>query len=171
MNALRALILAVLLAGCETSGHLVTYGSLGTTIQAERLVAVVYGRSTQPLPYGADVGRPLKRIQARWPQLRAELEKGTVGLTETGYLQVREPAGRANELARLVRAENLDRHLLYQSMTEAVGYGGETQVIYQPYTEDAFGAEWVKQAPPGWWILNEEQVWRRKATGHDDPRR
>jgi hypothetical protein len=166
MNLLRAaLLLATLvLAGCETSGgHLLTYAADGTVIQAERLVARIQGNPAKPLPYsGPDIDRPLARMQARWPQLKAELAAGRLGLTDTGYIGIRESGPQALELRKLVRAENLDRQVLYRGMGDAVGHGGENVMLWMPYTEDVFANEWIRQAPAGWWFLNAEQVWQRK---------
>lgn len=166
MTWLRALsiLLAMLLAGCETSGgHLLTFAADGTAIQAERLVAKVYGHPAKPLPYsGSDIELPLQRMQARWPQLRAELDSGRLGLTDTGYIGIRQTGSPAVELRKLVRAENLDRQILYRGMNEAVGHGSDMIAGWLPYTEDVFALEWVKQAPDGWWFLDVEQIWQRK---------
>ncbi|MGE5384763.1 MAG: DUF1318 domain-containing protein [Betaproteobacteria bacterium] len=165
MNVLRVLLvmLAILLAGCETTdGHLLTYAAQGTVIQAERLVAKVYGHPTKPLPYsGANIEQPLQRMQARWPKLQAELAKGSLGLSDTGYVAIHEKGSHPAELRKLVRAENLDRQILYMAMSEEVGHGGAFILTWLPYTEDVFAGEWIKQAPPGWWFLDAEQVWRR----------
>lgn len=167
MNGLRSLLLAALmalLAGCETSGGmLLTYGAQGTKIQAERLVAKVYGLPGQPLPYGGpDIDNPLKRMQQRWPQLKTELDQGSVGFTDTGYVAIREAGNKSAELKQLVRAENTDRQILYRGMTDAVGHNTEALAAWIAYTEDSFAEEWIRQAPTGWWLFDSEQGWRRK---------
>ncbi len=165
MNALRALlvILTMFLAGCETTdGHLFTYAAQGTVIQAERLVAKVYGHPAKALPYGGvDIDESVKRIQARWPRLQVELAKGSLGMTDNGYIAIREKGSQAAELRKLVRAENLDRQILYLAMSEGVGHGGAYILTWLPYTEDVFAGQWIKQAPAGWWFLDAEQIWRR----------
>lgn len=162
--ALWIVVTTLFLAGCETSGgHLFTYAAQGTQIQAERLVAKVLGQPAKPLPYGGpDIDRPLKRMLARWPQVKAELDKGSVGLTDTGYLAVRDAGKRAVELKKLVREENFDRQVLYRGLCVAVGHGDESIAGWVAYTEDSFATEWNRQAPIGWWLLETEQGWRRK---------
>ncbi len=162
------ILAAALLVACETTPtRLLTYGSQGTEIQAKRLVAHVYGTLAEPLPYGGpDIDQPLARMQARWSELKPLLERGIVGLTEDGDLAVHDVGEMADSEARrlssLVRAENFDRHILYRAMCAAVGYGGDVEQSYLPFTEDTFGAEWAKQAPAGWWLRNHKGRWFRK---------
>ena len=59
---LLAGIAVALLAGCESTPTMVfTYGTQGTIIQAERLVAEVDGTPADPLPYGGPRHRPAAR--------------------------------------------------------------------------------------------------------------
>jgi len=174
MNGLRALLLAVaalLLAACETTGgRLFTYAALGTQIEADRVVAQVYGLPGKPLPWaGIDIMAPLQRIQARQPQLRAELAAGRLGLTDNGYVAIRAAEGKATELKTLVRAENLDRQFLYRAVSEAVGHGGQSLLAWIAYTEDQFAAEWLRQAPAGWWSFDSERGWIRKTADNAAP--
>lgn len=167
MKRLRFLVVAgvfLLLTGCETvNGFLFTYAAQGTQIEADRLVAKVYGLPGKLLPYGGpDIDAPLQRMLLRWPQLKAELSKGSIGLTDTGYVAMREVVARTAELKKLVRAENLDRQFLYRGVSEAVGHGGESLLVWIAYTEDSFASEWNRQAAPGWWLLDAEQGWQRK---------
>jgi len=162
---LRALIaaLVVLLAGCETEGGMLfTYAAQGTRIQAERVVALVYGLPGKPLAYGGgDIEKPLARMRTRWPQLKAELEAGRLGLTETGGVAVRASNPDA-ALKKLVREENRDRDFLYRGISEAVGHRDLSLPAWMDYTEDVFAKEWVKQAPAGWWYQDQSLLWQRK---------
>jgi len=161
---LAALSLAFLLAGCETEGGLLfTYGAQGTQIQAERLVAQVYGKPAKPLPYGnADIDQAVARMKARWPQIKAELEAGIIGLTDHGEVAIRITGDAAKPLRKLVRDENRDRQLLYRAMGQAIGHTGAAELTWLAYTEDVFAQEWLKQAPSHWWFRDESQVWRKK---------
>jgi len=163
---LAALSLAFLLAGCETEGGLLfTYGAKGTQIQAERLVAQVYGKPAKPLPYGsADIDQAVSRMKARWPQIKAELVAGNIGLTDHGEVAIRITGDTAKTLRKLVRAENYDRQLLYRAMGPAIGHTGAAELTWLGYTEDVFAQEWVKQAPADWWFRDEAQVWHKKTT-------
>src|SRR5262245_34887195 len=118
-------LLLVALCGCETEGGLLlTYAAQGTEIQAERLVAQFLGTPAKALPYrGLNLDRPLQRMRARWPQIKAALDGGTIGLTETGELALR-VASQDSALNTLVRDENHDRGFYYRALSDAVGHGG-----------------------------------------------
>lgn len=156
------------LAACETMPDvLITTGTGGIKIQAERLVAQVYGLSNEPLPYGGpDIDNPLASMKARWPKLKPLVEEGTVGLTEDGELAVRDVGKREKEGARavraLVKAENRDRQVLYRAMTDAGGYSMVQGGGMLDYTEDVFAEQWATQAPRGWWIQDHRGNWFRK---------
>ena len=148
-------------AACASSpDHLFTYAAQGVVIQAERLVGSFFGRASDPLPYtGPTIDQVLARMHQRFPDIRASLDEGVLGLTEDSDVQpvstaVRLPAGTQH----LMRAENRDRAVLYAAMAEAVGH----QAYFVPYVDAAFGSEWQKQAPSGWWLRDEHGDWRRK---------
>lgn len=164
-----ALLVAVLLlTACEsTPTRVFTYGSRGVEIQAQRLVASVYGLPADPLPYGgANIDGPLQRMQERWSELKALLDQGVIGITIDGEIAIRDSSALDSDAARklkaLVKAENRDRDLIYRTMTGAVGYGGDMEPLFLPFTEDAFGAEWLRQAPAGWWMQDLQGRWQRK---------
>lgn len=168
MVRILAVLVCVALTACEsTPTRLLTYGSQGTEIQAMRLVAQVYGKPADPLPYGGpEIDPPLARMQSRWNELRPLLDQGVLGLTEDGHVDVRDAealdAAGTRHLRSLVRAENFDRHLLYRGMCAAVGYGTDLTASYLPFTEDTFGTEWGKQAQAGWWLRDHKGRWSRK---------
>ena len=156
------------LAACETMPEvLLTTGTGGVKIQAERLVAQVFAGTDKPLPYGGpDIDNPLASMKSRWPFLKVLLEDGTLGLTEDGDVEIRSYGDRdraaQKDLRRLVRAENNDRHVLYRAMTEAGGYNGDLAGRMIDYTEDVFAEQWATQAPRGWWIQDNRGQWFRK---------
>lgn len=166
--ALLVGIAAASLAGCESTPERVfTYGAMGTVIQAERLVADVYGQPADPLPYGGpDIDGPLARMKARWPDLQPLLEAGTLGLTDDGEIAIHEVGARSRaevrSLRKLTKSENYDRNVLYRAMTGAIGHADDTFQLMIDYTEDTFGREWVKQAPQGWWVQDHQGRWAQK---------
>ena len=156
------------LAACESMPEvLITTGTDGIRIQAERLVTQVYAETDAPLPYGGpDIDNPLATMKERWPRLKPLFEDGTLGFTEDGDVDIRDVGGRDREAAkalrRLVRAENNDRHVLYRAMTAAGGYSMVQGTGMLDYTEDAFAQQWATQAPAGWWIQDHRGGWLRK---------
>lgn len=156
------------LAACETMPDvLITTGTGGIKIQAERLVTQVYAETDAPLPYGGpDIDNPLVAMKQRWPRLKPLLADGTLGFTEDGDVAIHNPGGRdkaaAKALRALVRAENNDRHVLYRAMTAAGGYSTLEGVGMLDYTEDVFAEQWATQAPKGWWIQDYRGRWFQK---------
>ena len=155
-------LLSLALAACEsTPTHLLTYSAQGVVIQAERLVAPFFGLTADPLPYGGpDVDRPLRRMHQRFAQLKAQLDSGTLGLTDEGEVDIREAAAVTPELELLVCRENNDRALLYRAMSTAVGYA---EGIYAPQVQADFATEWQKRAPAGWWLRDDQGQWWQKS--------
>ncbi len=169
MNLLRPLLFAIAvlsLAACETidyGKHILATAAGGTEVQAERLVAKMLGKPSKPLPYrNGEIDRSLTRMTARWSQIVAELKHGSIGLTDDGMLRLRQADGRLAELKKLIRAENYDRQALYRGICAEVGYYDGNTFHWMPFTEDTFGKEWIKQAPAGWWYIDEAGNWQRK---------
>ena len=158
------LMALVALMGCETTPtHLFTYAAQGTVIQAERLVGLLLGKEVWPLPYsGVNLDQPLLSMNSRFTQLKIQLDKGRIGLTDDGDVAIREFEATNPELFLLVREENRDRAVFYFGMAVAVGHGSDTLQNWLPYVKAVFGAEWQKQAPPGWWFRNSLGEWKHK---------
>lgn len=168
-----ALLIATVLAlagltACESTPERVfTYGARGAEIQAERLVADVYGLPADPLPYGGpEIDNALAAIKGRWPSLKPLLDDGTLGLTEDGHIALRDPGARSRDelrrLRALVRAENRDRFFLYRGVTAGIGHGGDNLSWMIDYTEDVFARQWYEKAPAGWWIQDHHGGWQQK---------
>lgn len=174
MKLLRVVLLlaCALLAACEsTPTRTFTYGARGAEIEAERLVAMVYGKPADPLPYGGpDIDRSFAAMQARWPELKPLLAEGALGVAEDGEIAVRDVGSRdlaaARELRRLVKAENRDRDLLYRGVTAAIGHRRDTLPQMLGFVEETFAREWRRQAPAGWWFRDARGAWRQRG---DDP--
>lgn len=155
----------LMLAACEGMERrkiILTTSEL-TAIQAEYLVSTLLGRPVNDkLTMTAPIDQTWQRVLARWPQVRAELDHGSIGLTDDGMLRIRQAEGRFAEVRMLVRQENLDRQTLYRILCAELGYSEGRFIQWLPVVEDTFAKEWVKQAPPGWWYVDGEGRWQRK---------
>ena len=167
---LPALALAAsLLAACSgTEVHNVNIqtAATGTQIEAKQVVALVYGQKPDAelarlLYSGGDLSAAIRGLRGRYPQLKAWLDQGVVGNTASGFVALRDPA-RAAELHDLLWDENRDRAYLYNRASAAVGHGGDTLTPWLPYASFTFGQQWIVQGQPGWWALDEAQVWSRR---------
>lgn len=138
----------------------------GTLTEAQQVVALVYSQGPAAeidklLYSGGDLTRAVKRIHARFPQLKPWLDDGVVGNTASGFLALRD-AGHRDELRELIRQENYDRALLYTQASVGVGHGSDDLNAWLPYASSSFGKEWIAQSPPGWWSQDEAGAWSRK---------
>ncbi len=100
------------------------------------------------------------RMKQRHLQLLNLYQTGAVGLTNDGYIAVREasviPLSQRAALAALVKDENNDRSALYSGIASANGHPewtGEIQRI--------FAQRWLERAQPGWYLQKDEQ-WFKK---------
>lgn len=100
-----------------------------------------------------DLGAVRQRMEARLAQVDAAKEKGLVGETNRGLLEVRGAAGEG--VGKLVEAENADRQAAYaaiarntQTSPEAVATARARQI--------ATGSK------PGVWLQREDGGWYRK---------
>jgi len=160
-------LLALVMAGCE---HLnLNTGASGTKVEAKAVVRVIYDQQSDAavgsLPYrGVDIPRAVKRIRDRFSQIKPFLERGAIGIGSDGLLRMRDAAGLAQEeraaLERLIRAENSDRLLVYRGLADQTGHGDESDWI--AYIGETFAAEWIGQAPAGWWYQDDRRRWAQK---------
>jgi len=160
-------LLALVMAGCE---HLnLNTGASGTKVEAATVVRAVYDQvpdaALGSLPYrGIDIPRAVKRIRDRFSQIKPFLERGVIGIASDGLVRMRDAAGLAQEeraaLERLIRAENNDRLLLYRGLADETGHGDESDWI--SYVGETFAAEWIGQAPAGWWYQDDRRRWAQK---------
>lgn len=169
LRIMPLLAVALSLVACESTPERVfTYGALGAEIEAERLVAGLYGLPADPLPYGgAEIDGALAGIKARWPAIRPLLDDGTLGQTLDGDVAVHDAGQRSPEAAHalrtLVKDENRDRYFLYSGVTAGIGHGTDTRSHMIHYTEDVFARQWYRQAPAGWWFRDDFGRWSRKS--------
>ncbi|MBV7433770.1 YdbL family protein [Cardiobacteriaceae bacterium TAE3-ERU3] len=90
------------------------------------------------------------RMAGRFAKLKPLFESGAVGLTDNGYLAIRDasaaPMALRAQISQLVDAENADRKALYQAIADANNQPGWFKQI-----QNTFASRWISQAQNGWW--------------------
>ena len=88
-------------------------------------------------------------MQARHTQLQPHYAAGGVGLTQDGYIAVKDasavPLSQRGVLAGLVKEENADRSRLYKEIATANGHPE-----WQGEIQSTFAARWIDKAQAGW---------------------
>jgi uncharacterized protein YdbL (DUF1318 family) len=101
-------------------------------------------------------------MEARFGQLRPYYDGGNVGITNRGYLEIRNQSGldigAVGNLRGLVDAENGDRRRLYSEIASANNLGADTI----PQIERLFADSWQGQASAGWWIQRGDGSWVKR---------
>jgi uncharacterized protein YdbL (DUF1318 family) len=103
-----------------------------------------------------------KSLRERFPKLIPFYDRGNIGETNNGYIQIRNEIGlnlkQRARLRKLVKEENTDRRNLYKEVARALDIS-PNQI---PRIEKIFARNWIRKAKPGWWIQNEEDEWIQK---------
>ena len=107
--------------------------------------------------------RALKdQIAARHQELLPFYQKGHVGITRDGFLEIRGTDGlglpQVATLKRLVDADNAARRQLYEEVAKALSLKPE-QVSQ---VRQIFAKQWRDKAQPGWAIQGDDGRWGRK---------
>jgi len=101
-------------------------------------------------------------LRQRFPQLKPFFEKGNIGETNSGLVQVRDEGSLGLKdkaaLRALVKDENGDRESLYAEVAKALNIDS-SQI---PRIRKIFAETWIKNAQPGWWIQKEDGAWVKK---------
>ena len=109
----------------------------------------------------AEVKRLSGAMEARFPQLEPLLNSGTLGLTNDGYIGVRDagsvPLAERNAVRSLVANENADRASLYREIAVANG-----QPQWEAQIRSAFAARWIARAKGGWYYQDAGGAWLQK---------
>lgn len=99
-------------------------------------------------------------MQSRHQQLLPHYQSGAIGLTEDGFVAVKEaglvPLSQRGALTTLVKDENADRAKLYQGMAVANGHPE-----WEGEIQRTFAQRWVDKAQTGWFVQRDGQ-WLRK---------
>ncbi len=107
--------------------------------------------------------RALKQsLKERFPKLRPFFDKGNIGETNDGSVQVRNEEGlnlKEKALLRnLVNDENDDRRNLYSEVGKAL----DVDPSQINRVSKIFAERWIKEAKAGWWIQKEDGSWIKK---------
>jgi len=88
-------------------------------------------------------------MQARHAQLQTHYSAGAVGLTQDGFIAVKDasavPLSQRGGLAGLVKDENADRARLYKEIATANGHPE-----WQGEIQSTFAGRWIDKAQAGW---------------------
>ena len=102
-----------------------------------------------------------KSMANRFPQLKAHLESGAIGLTYDGTLAWRDAASiDANArqvLDNLINEENKDRATLYREIARA-----NRRPEWESDLRSTFGRRWIARMPVGWFYRNKGGQWLKK---------
>jgi uncharacterized protein YdbL (DUF1318 family) len=130
-----------------------------------RAVALLEG--TAYAQVNIDVTTPTIRalkasIKERFDSLRPLYDKGVLGETNDGLLDLRSSEGLSlkekADAKKLVNAENSDRENLYLEITKANDLPADTMT----QTKEIFAGSWQKNAGKGWWIQKPNGDWVKK---------
>ena len=102
------------------------------------------------------------RMRKRFQQsLRTLLDKGVIGFTQDGLVQIRSlsaaPLPMRAEVKSVVAAENGDRNRLYAEIAKANGHPDWEKQIRR-----TFAAQWINRAHAGWYYRDSSGTWKRK---------
>lgn len=108
-----------------------------------------------------EVRRLTRAMETRHADLRAHYESGAVGLTNDGFIAIRDasqvPLAQRNTVRGLVNEENADRSALYREIAIANG-----QPQWQDDIRGVFAERWIARAQTGWWVQDNDGEWRQK---------
>ena len=107
--------------------------------------------------------RGLKQTIARHHQeLKPYYDKGAVGITRDGYLEVRDTSGlnlgQVAKLRKLVNDDNEARRQLYREVAAAL----DLDASQVSKIEDIFAKQWRGKAASGWWVQQDNGNWVKK---------
>ena len=107
--------------------------------------------------------RGLKQtISSHHQQLKPFYDKGAVGITRDGYLEVRDTSGlnlgEVANLRKLVNQDNEARRQLYREVANAL----KLDASQVSKIEDIFAKQWRGKAASGWWVQQDNGSWGKK---------
>jgi uncharacterized protein YdbL (DUF1318 family) len=100
------------------------------------------------------------KMKKRFASLKPYYSNGAVGLTENGFVTVRDnkaiPLKNRNSVKALVKNENNDRNELYAEIARVNGH-----LEWKVDIQSTFARRWVSNASPGWWYQSGGS-WKQK---------
>lgn len=101
-------------------------------------------------------------LEERFEPLRPLYDKGIIGITNEGLLDIRSVEGLSlkekAESNKLVKADNADRESLYSEIAKANDIPSDSV----SEIKKLFAVEWRKKAHKGWWIQKNDGEWVQK---------
>lgn len=99
-------------------------------------------------------------MQTRHSQLQSFYASGAIGLTQDGYVAVKDasavPLSQRGGLAGMVKDENTDRARLYKEIAAANGHPE-----WQGEIQSTFAGRWIDKAQAGW-FFQKDGAWVKK---------
>lgn len=99
-------------------------------------------------------------MQTRHAQMQSFYTSGAIGLTQDGYIAVKDasavPLSQRGGLAGLVKDENTDRARLYKEIAAANGHPE-----WQGEIQSTFAGRWIDKAQGGW-FYQKDGAWVKK---------
>lgn len=99
-------------------------------------------------------------MQTRHAQMQSFYASGAIGLTQDGYIAVKDasavPLSQRGGLAGLVKDENSDRARLYKEIAAANGHPE-----WQGEIQSTFAGRWIDKAQAGW-FYQKDGAWLKK---------
>jgi uncharacterized protein len=99
-------------------------------------------------------------MQTRHVQMQSFYASGAIGLTQDGYIAVKDasavPLSQRGGLAGLVKDENNDRARLYKEIAAANGHPE-----WQGEIQSTFAGRWIDKAHAGW-FFQKDGAWVKK---------
>jgi len=107
--------------------------------------------------------RALKQsLGERFQKLKPSFDKGNIGLTNDGFIQIRDESGlnlkEKAMLRNLVKDDNNNRRNFYAEYAKAK----EIEASQIKRVQKIFAERWIKEAKTGWWIQKEDGGWVKK---------
>jgi uncharacterized protein YdbL (DUF1318 family) len=100
-------------------------------------------------------------MEARHAQLKQYYDSGSLGLTSTGLIELRDlnavPLAERTLVRKLVTEENADRNNLYREIAVANGHPE-----WEADVRSTFAQRWTQRAASGWYY-NDGSGWKRKS--------
>ncbi len=133
------------------------------TVSAESFSFIPAAYAQQETEVSTPAIRAIKEsLKSRFPRLEPYFEKGNLGESNVGLVEIRDESGlplkEKGELRNLVKDENADRSNLYAEVARALNIDA-SQI---PRIQKIFAASWIKNSRPGWWIQQDDGEWVKK---------
>jgi uncharacterized protein len=101
------------------------------------------------------------RMAKRHKDLESHYDNGAIGLTNDGFIALRDVNSVALSLRNRVKTwvsdENNDRDMLYTEIAKANG-----QPDWKKDIQKTFAERWISRAKKGWWYQNKQGAWVQK---------